>query len=299
MWVAFAYITNRGKQNQAQAWSAFFQAYERGAEVDRLTEVAESYADTEAGLWALQSAADVNLAEGTQDMFRDREQARAELEEAEVNYTSVAQRTNDPLLKQRAMFGQAQSLESMGNFGAAEQKYQEVAEQWPASGVGQLAQRRLEMLQRPATREWYAWFAEQEPAPSPLADPSLFNDLPSLPESPNISLPQPGELIKPSGESPAAGGGPAAGGLQLNLDLDDSLPPMDLEGPSTAPTDDVSPVEGSTLPEATTTDDSVPEATTTDDATAEGFTLEESPPDDPAPGDDTEQTPPTDAADTP
>ena len=223
VWFAYAYIGKRGEQNQAQAWSAFFQAYEQGAEPDRLAEVAASFGDTRAGLWALQSAADLHLAQGTQDLFRDRQQAEEELQQAKDAYASVSQQASDPLLKQRAAFGLAQALESLGQFGPADEKYREVAEQWPNSGVGQLAQRRLEMLQQPATREWYAWFAEQKPIPSPLVDPSLLNVLPNLPDSPDISLPGPGELIRPSGESPAASS-PATDGLPLNLNLDDALP---------------------------------------------------------------------------
>ena len=297
-WFAVAFTRNRGQQQQAQAWSAFFQAYEQGAESDRLAEVAETYPDSAAGLWALQSAADVDLAQGTQDLFRDRTQAKEALDQAKNAYQQVSEQAADPLLKQRAVFGMAQALESLGQFGPAEDKYREVAETWPESGVSELARQRLQQLERPATQEWYAWFAEQEPAPSPLADPSLFNDLPQLPDRPDLSLPQPGQMLKLPADDPTPSGQGETGSLPLKLDLDESLPAeLDALSPAegaATPADDSAAVPAEDVSPAAEAAPAPPDPAATDDGPTE-----ETPPDLPE-ADPSDTTPPaSDAADSP
>ena len=203
VWFAVTYVRSRGRETESRAWTSLFQAYGTGAATDvaeQMADVAKSYPGTPAGLWALQTAADVHLAEGTQQLFRDREQAKQDLQQAQEAYDTISQQATDPMLKQRALFGAAQALECLGDFGQAEKKYRELSESVPDSAVGQLAGQRLLSLQQPATRDWYRWFAEQKPVARPLSDPSLFNELPKLPETTNLSLPKPGELMLPTGE---------------------------------------------------------------------------------------------------
>lgn len=262
-WFAAAYVRNRGRESESRAWTALFQAYTPSAASDvseQMADVAKSYPGTPAGLWALQTAADVHLAEGTQQLFRDREQAKQDLQQAQEAYDTIAQQATDPMLKQRAMFGAAQALECLGDFDQAEKKYRELSDSAPDSAVGQLASRRLESLKRPTTRDWYRWFAEQKPVARPLSDPSLFNELPKLPETPNINLPKPGELMLPTGEpSTDSGGGAApAGDLPLIPGTGPSSPadpslPLNFGAPSDLPADGV-------MPEATpTTDGTTPD----------------------------------------
>jgi tetratricopeptide (TPR) repeat protein len=250
VWVATAFIWNRGQKEREQAWSSFFQVYE-GADVDadQLTQMAtaQSYGETEAGLWALQTAADLRLGRGAQQLFVDRTQAIEDLEKAEETYRSVTEKAQDPLLKQRAMFGLAQTLESRNNFEDAKKQYQQVVQTWPDSAVGHLAQQRIDNLQQPATQDWYAWFAEQKPVVSPLSDPSLFEDLPNLPESPNLSVPEPGQLIKPSEPAPAEEG-PPGGLLPEGLNTEQSALPLDLDGPGASNVEEATPDLGNANP---------------------------------------------------
>ncbi len=237
-WIAWSFIQNRAQQAREEAWSRLFQVYE-GADIsaDQLMTVEESYRGSEAGLWALQTAADLRLAEGTQQLFVDRTQAVENLEEAEKTYRTVTEQAQDPLLKQRAMFGLAQAMESRNNFEEAKEQYQQVVKDWPDAAVARLAERRLENLRQPVTQEWYAWFAEQKPIASPLADPSLFEDLPNLPEAPNLPLPGPGQMVTPSGTLPTDEQTPG-GSLPLDLDAEQPILPLELDGPGTTTTGD-------------------------------------------------------------
>ena len=111
VWFAAAYVRSRGRESESRAWTALFQAYTPSAASDvseQMADVAKSYPGTPAGLWALQTAADVHLAEGSQQLFRDREQAKQDLQQAQETYDTIAQQATDPMLKQRAMFGAAQ-----------------------------------------------------------------------------------------------------------------------------------------------------------------------------------------------
>ncbi len=230
VWFAVTFVRNSQEKKRALAWSDLFQQYERGVDLEELAKVHQRHADAEAGLWALQTAADVRLAQGNQQLFQDRKQATAELDEARDTYQSVVDQAKDPLLKRRALFGLAQTLESLNDFGTAEQRYREVAETWPATAVGELAQKRLEVLQRPSTQGWYDWFAKQEPVASRIPEFEGLQDLSNLPESPDFSVPEAGQMLKPPGD---ATDGPSPNEFQPfrleSEDNSDELPPTTTE----------------------------------------------------------------------
>jgi hypothetical protein len=177
-------------------------------------------------------------------MFQNRQTAKQELDAARGLYEQVVALTDEPMLKQRAIYGLAKCQEAQGQFDQAKKNYEQIIESWGDSQLAALAKERLDELQRPETKQWYNWFAEQTPATSPLTDPSLFQDLPNLPESPDLKMPQPGQLLEPSSslsEPPAQGTGnlpllPDLGGADsttspgatgpdtLKLDLDGAAP---------------------------------------------------------------------------
>ena len=198
-------VQNREQQAAAQAWSAYFNASDAIAEASRdaaeeLGDVSETYPQTPPGMWAMQSAGDFELRSGTIQLFRDQDAGRDELQNAVESYEKIATTTNDSMLKPRAIFGWGQALEALGEIEAAREKYGQVVTGAEAGGefegsvVAELASQRLNALENPATQAWYGWFAEQKPIESPLSNPGLFDNM-SLPDEPDINLPQPGNLI--------------------------------------------------------------------------------------------------------
>ena len=198
-------VQNREQQATAQAWSAYFNAYGNGNDTrsrnpEEFKDVSETYPQTPPGMWAMQSAGDLDLTSGAIQLFRDRDAGRDELQNAVESYEKIATTTNDPMLKPRAIFGWGQALEALGEIEAARKKYEQVVTgaeeggEFEGSVVAELASQRLSALDQPATQAWYGWFAEQKPIQSPLSNQGLFENM-SLPDDPDINLPQPGNLI--------------------------------------------------------------------------------------------------------
>jgi tetratricopeptide (TPR) repeat protein len=247
------FVRGRNERMSEAGWSAYFEAM-TGRSPEAFEEVADTYPGTAAAGWAMQRAADLHLDEALQQLFQDREAAAQEIEDARELLQKILDTTDDPLLQQRATFGLAKCLEAQGDFEEAKAKYEQVVSRWPNTTFAQLAQQRIEQIQQPATRQWYSWFAEQKPARSPLTDPGLFDDLPDLPEGPNLNMPPAGQLLPgaPSGAPVGSETDGSAAPPDFNLDLPD-LP--DNASPATTATEPATPAAD----DAEGTDDEVRE----------------------------------------
>ena len=201
---AVAYVNSRNQEGQAAAWDNYFNAYAT-SNLEEFKQVAENFPDSGPAMWALQTAGDTELASGAEQLFRNRDGARDSLQNARETYDRIVQSTTDKMLKPRALFGLGQSLEALGEFSEAEKNYQAIIDgakkggEFDGSVVAELAQHRLDALQQTSTKDWYQWFAEQKPIQSPLTSPGLFQDLPNLPDQPNLNLPGPGQFLPGTG----------------------------------------------------------------------------------------------------
>jgi hypothetical protein len=188
--VLVVFYSNRGRQLEEQAWSQYFAALDELAargNIDRLRDVSEQYPRTPAGLWAHLTLADAQLAEGTENMFRDRQAALTQLQSAIQNYDYVRQHAKDPLLLERATFGLARAYESQADLERAKKTYQELQSRWPQGPFAQAAQERLEDLARRPTHKFYDWFKRQNPQPPAPQDEDDLKLLPDRPPARNGS----------------------------------------------------------------------------------------------------------------
>ena len=196
----FAFTSMRKNQaaREAASWDAYFQTASE-ADIVGLREHSETYRDTEAGAWALQSAGDIGLATGSRFMFTDRGEAIEYLKNAEEDFQSAYNMAKTPMLRQRALMGLAQSQESLNKFDDASSSYEKLIGDFPDSPLVPAAEENLALLQKPSTKQFYDWFFAQKPAraqtPDPLGGlgikpPSPYGDLPSDPATslPNDSL---------------------------------------------------------------------------------------------------------------
>lgn len=205
---ASTYLGGQNRESDEAAWAAYFRALDTG-DLAAFSDMAANYPGTSAAAWAQVATGDVKLATSLREFFADRDKAREELTKAREAYEGALKAANgNEMLEQRARFGLAQSLESLGEIDQATSQLDEIVKRWPESPVGVSATARLAQLRKPQTKEWYAWFAEQKPVKSPLSDSTFMNDLPNLPEKPDLSVPQPGQLI-PGNSSPAGNGTPS------------------------------------------------------------------------------------------
>jgi tetratricopeptide (TPR) repeat protein len=186
-----------------------------------LIEVGQDYPGTPAAAWAKLYQGQLQLSQGIQALYRDREEARGLLEDAKSALESAileSQKSgiNDPLLRSRAQLGIARAEESSGNLESAIEAYQKVVAIAESEAIVRQAEQRIEALKDPETKQFLAWFNDQNFAP---ADPSLPPSMPGLdvlPDLPDMSLtelpggePQSGQptddgLDLPAADEPAA-----------------------------------------------------------------------------------------------
>jgi tetratricopeptide (TPR) repeat protein len=132
----------------------------------KLDKVAEKYPNTPAGDWAAVMSGDLHQLAGAQALFTDKAEANKQLSEAVRRYEMVKSSAG-PLLRQRAMFGLAQTLESQGRIEEAANKYQELAKTWPDGMFAKTAEQRAKDLKKPELAQFYKQFEEFRPQPPP------------------------------------------------------------------------------------------------------------------------------------
>lgn len=200
------------------------------ADPEDLLTVSENYPETAAGAWARLYQGKQYLSEGVQALYSDRTNAEQLLEDSKAAFNNALSRSNDPLLTSRAHFGIARAEESLGNIDDAIAAYEQVIADNESEAMVEMAQQRIDTLKNPQTKDFLAWFADQDFRP---ADPSIPPSLPgvdALPELPDLNLPD------------------------LSLDSEGDPAPRDLDGGIELP-------EGGADPESEATDSTNDEAT--------------------------------------
>src|SRR5690606_17554810 len=105
-------------------------------------------------------------------LFRDRAEANEELRRAREAYqVIVGERGASDVARQRATHGLARTLEALNELDEARETYQKLVTNWPQGPYADEARNRIKDLERRSTKEFYDWFAMQDPRPRP--DPQL------------------------------------------------------------------------------------------------------------------------------
>jgi tetratricopeptide (TPR) repeat protein len=205
------YMDSQAKASLEAGWDEFYEA-EGNPNPQKLLEVIDhNPLGTPVGDWARVALGDRYLTGGVDQLFANKAEATNLLTKAVDQYNAVLGVAKDPFLKQKALFGVARAYESLGQLDQARGKYQELAA-WPNGAYTAMAKQRLDDLNKPETKEWYAWFAQQEARPPAMQGPGTPGQKPSfdsLPNGPDIQLPTREPLLnqtdsKPDGTQPAA-----------------------------------------------------------------------------------------------
>jgi len=164
--LAFAgwtWIATQREATRTASWDAMMTAIgDRSPEA--LDEVIRRYPDSPAALWAQMFLGDTALAEGSQLLFTDRPRGRQRLEEAAGFYQGLLAGRPSGLVAERATFGLAKTLESLGQVDEARRGYETLVAEYPATAFKGMADDRIASLSRESTLQWYAWFDEARPA---------------------------------------------------------------------------------------------------------------------------------------
>lgn len=152
-------------------------------------EVASQYPGTVAAAWSLLDQGNENLALGIRALYQDRDEAETLLEQARDLFKQARSSSEDVTLVSRANFGVALASESIGEIDEAIDAYEKCIDTNESEQMTEVAQERIDALSLPSNQEFLVWFGEQDFAP---ADPSTPPELPSsstLPDLPNLDLP--------------------------------------------------------------------------------------------------------------
>jgi hypothetical protein len=236
---------------------------------EALGSVGERFSDTTAGTLAKLYQADTLLAAGIASLFDDREEAQTQLTEAVRRYEEAAQATKDPVISSRANFGSARAHESLGQTDNAVAAYNRVISIGESEAIVNVAQQHIDRLKSPGTQEFLAWFAKQDFRP---ADPSQPPPLPSgisLPDFPDLDLPDVSPLNVPDELRGATTDGEAPGAMTLpQTDTADAT-----TEPAAAPATVPEPAPA-TVPEPAPATDPEPAPAADSDATPAGESAE-------------------------
>ena len=203
-------------------WGEFLQASLESSPDEQgkaYQDIANRNAGTDAGLWAMLSEADLDLSQGSELLFSDRELALVELERAKKNFSQVEQEAaRNPVLLLRARFGLAQTLECLGELSKAKEKFELVhksalesalGKTTDESVLGKIAEKRAKRLDDKSIVEFYAWFEKQKPrTPHRPGSGKIPFRMDDLPDRPDLSFPGSGQFvpspsIKPSDDKDA------------------------------------------------------------------------------------------------
>lgn len=263
---------NSKAKNLGASWGDYFNAAS-SREPSAMDEVAKLHPGTPAAVWAHISAGDLQLAKGVGLMFRDRDEAKDVLDEAEQHYLAAVEggAEDDPWLMERTQYGLGQVCEARSEVEKAIGYYQAAAAIDADSVIGKAAQKRADLLADSDVAGWYNWFDRQEP-PTPGdmpggsgLGPNLPGNLESLPDRPDLSF--------PGSDSPLSSDDTPAGDLPLSPDDvlstgtpagDDAALDMDLTAPAT---DDSATDDSATADESTETTE--PATTEAEEGTGE------------------------------
>jgi predicted negative regulator of RcsB-dependent stress response len=175
-----------------------------------LQRIAEDYRGTEPAVLAQLVLAETQLNQGTGELYVNKPAAETELSLAVGSFTKVLQTTKDPMLRAWALYGLGRAHESQGQssqLAQARSEYQRLIDEYPDSSLVSAARGHLAQLNETSVKEFYDWFAKQNPQPAgsdsgsgvPGFKPSF--DLSEPPASGDLKFPEPGS--KSSSETPA------------------------------------------------------------------------------------------------
>ena len=193
-----SYLNSAERNSKAAAAYAYISAMLNEG-IGDLQATVTDYRGTDVGVLAQIQVADRLLTSASNDLFTNKAAGRENLQKAAEAFTLARDETRDPMLRSWALFGLGQAHESLGDLEKARSDYQQLLKDYPNSSLAAAARKNLEQLNQPAIKEFYDWFAKQEPRP-PAADPST--GIPGLKPSFDIKDPQPGDIRLPTNLAP-------------------------------------------------------------------------------------------------
>lgn len=151
--------------------SAAWALLESAESVDDFGSISEKFANEIPGQWAKLRESEAHQKSGTDVMFTDRELALADFKRAREGFEKLAGAAGvDPIIRERALWGLARSLEATSDADTTKpiDAYQRLLTDFPETIYKPFAEERIASLKTGGTKEFYAWFAKQNPKPADI-----------------------------------------------------------------------------------------------------------------------------------
>jgi tetratricopeptide (TPR) repeat protein len=163
-------------------------------------------------------------------IYSNKSAARESLQKAAESFSLAKDETRDPMLRSWALMGLGRAHEALGDLERARKDYDTLLKDYPESSFAIAARRNLDQLGETSIKEFYDWFAKQDPRPA-LPDPAT--GIPGL--KPSFDLKDPlGDIRLPTTIDPNSSTGIAAPGDPSRA----PIPPLpDPNAPGITPTD--------------------------------------------------------------
>ncbi|QDU54909.1 hypothetical protein [Aeoliella mucimassa] len=160
IWALVRLSSNSMHAKQRDTWNSYVGATLPGrVDEEKVLSVAETYADKPVGDLAKIAWADAKLAEGSHLFLSDKKNAESALQSALDTYSDLAESAKDSVLKQRAQFGKARTLDCQCKIDEAIAEYEKVT-----GPFSELADARAKDLGELGAAKYAAWLAEAEGA---------------------------------------------------------------------------------------------------------------------------------------
>lgn len=164
--IAYLYFGNQEKA--ASEWHQLYMSKTVALQTNNMTgleDVADTYPDSQAGMWASQKAGDFQLRRGLKLLETNRESGLALIQKATKSFDIVLKApvtAKTDLLQRRSQFGMAYACESLGQFDRAHTLYKELVDAAPDSGIAVSARRGVIRSSNPDYVALYKKFEEFE-----------------------------------------------------------------------------------------------------------------------------------------
>jgi tetratricopeptide (TPR) repeat protein len=207
----YAYLGLTQRRAEVAASEQLITAMETGSPHDYQAAV-DDYRGTQPATIAQLIMAERMLDDGSNALFTNKQAGRENLFKASDAFAGVEKDSRDPMLRAWAIYGLGRVHESMGDLERAREDFQRLLKDYPDSSLADAAHTHLNRLGQQSVKEFYDWFAKQEPRPAPTENepgvpglkPSFNLDEPAPQQSTPQDIKLPTALPQSKSDTPAS-----------------------------------------------------------------------------------------------
>lgn len=165
----YFYLRHMDRSAEQAASDQLVAAIQPGIDQIRdLQATIENHPDTQQATIAQLVMGEELLRAGADQLFTNKAEGNKNLGKAADAFLAAESGAKDQMLKAWALFGLGRAHESQGKLDQARKDYERLKKEYPNSSLADDAEQHLKNLDKQSTKEFYDWFAKQDPRPVDL-----------------------------------------------------------------------------------------------------------------------------------